>query len=159
MLYKHGEAANYSGVVTSEYRAWTSMRARCLKPDHPDYGDYGGRGITICERWDIYENFLADMERKPSSKHSLGRRDNDGNYSKENCRWELQVDQIRNRRSTKTVVVCGRAIPIATALEKIGMAATRNNIERVVWRLANGWSDDDAVGQPAQAKTSPRRRS
>jgi hypothetical protein len=74
------------------------MRARCRNPKHPGWERYGGRGITICERWDIYENFLADMGRRPGPEYSIDRIDNDGNYEPGNCRWTTIFVQLRHRK-------------------------------------------------------------
>jgi hypothetical protein len=92
---KHGESTRTSR--TPEYLAWQNMRARCLRPRHPSYKYYGGRGITICERWDIFANFLTDMGRRPGPGYSIDRIDNDGPYSPGNCRWTTQDVQNRHR--------------------------------------------------------------
>jgi hypothetical protein len=74
------------------------MRRRCRAKNRWSYKYYGGRGIKICERWSSYENFLADMGRKPSPAHSLDRINNDGDYEPGNCQWATSVQQVRNRR-------------------------------------------------------------
>jgi hypothetical protein len=79
------------------------MIARCKRRTHASYANYGGRGICVCERWLRYENFLADMGRRPSSQHSLDRIDVDGNYMPSNCRWATKKEQRANQRARKRV--------------------------------------------------------
>lgn len=87
---------------SSEYYAWQHIKDRCYNLKNKRYKDYGGRGITVCDRWkDSFENFLADMGPKPSNKHSIDRIDNDGNYEPKNCKWSTATEQARNQRNQR----------------------------------------------------------
>jgi hypothetical protein len=94
----HGEAA--VGHETREYITWKSMIDRCSRQNNKSFKYYGGRGIKVCERWHKFENFLADMGRRPPG-HSIERVDNDGNYEPINCKWIPQSDQAKNTRKTR----------------------------------------------------------
>lgn len=84
---------------TPEYRAWVGMLRRCTDSRDVGYKNYGGRGITVCERWENFDNFLNDMGRKPSARHTLDRKNNDGNYEPSNCRWATRKQQAGNKRN------------------------------------------------------------
>ena len=93
----HGRWNQTHGMHSSpEYNCWAGVKQRCLNPKNHRYNEYGGRGITICERWMKFENFLADMGRRPKGT-SLDRIDNDGNYELSNCKWSTAKEQINNR--------------------------------------------------------------
>lgn len=92
---------------TKEYRAWSSMIHRCCNPKNPSYFRYGGRGITVCEEWKQYDNFLKDMGKSPTSNHSLDRIDNNKGYFKENCRWATVEEQNNNTRQTRYITYNG----------------------------------------------------
>lgn len=95
----HGESRN--GKTTPEYRAYHNMTSRCTLKTNPAWERYGGRGITVCDRWlHSYKNFLEDMGRKPSQRHSMERKDNSKGYSPENCEWATLKQQANNKRNT-----------------------------------------------------------
>lgn len=99
--FKHGCARK--GIRrTTEYMIWASMIGRCVNLKNKRYGDYGGRGINVCERWlNSFELFLEDMRERPTAKHTIDRINNDGNYEPGNCRWTTNVIQNRNKRLYK----------------------------------------------------------
>lgn len=127
----HGATAG--GRPPREYYIWQNMRSRCRNPRNQVYAYYGGRGITICDRWfDSFEAFMADMGPRPSRKHSVERNDNDGPYSPENCRWATKKEQARNTRKTRIIWVRGEPRVLAEIAETTGIceAAIRNRVER-----------------------------
>ena len=94
---QHGH--NRIGKMTKLYRAWKFMKQRCNNPNHPKYPGWGGRGISVCDRWsDSFINFMEDMGEPPTPQHSLGRIDNNGNYEPGNVRWETPAQQAQSRR-------------------------------------------------------------
>ena len=98
---KRGDAiAKHRMIKTGVYKSWISLRRRCNSPTYSNYHNYGGRGITVCERWNKFENFYADMGDRPEGA-SIDRINNDGNYEPNNCRWATHSQQMKNRRSCK----------------------------------------------------------
>lgn len=96
----HGDASG--GKVSTEYRSWASAINRCSNPENNAWADYGGRGITVCERWrSSFPAFLEDMGRKPTPRHSIDRVDSDKGYEPGNCRWATKKEQANNRRPAR----------------------------------------------------------
>ena len=99
LRFRHGQAK----PMTTEYRCWASIIHRCTNSNATAYPKYGARGIKVCKQWrDSFEAFFADMGRKPSSKHSIDRINNDGDYEPGNCRWATSSQQALNKRKRKT---------------------------------------------------------
>lgn len=133
---------------TSEYRAWQCMRLRCFNPENEAYPDYGGRGITVCDRWkDDFLAFLADMGPKPGPEYELDRIDNDGNYEPGNCRWATRSENDRNRRSNRWVEFKGERCLLIELCEQFEI-----RYDTVTWRLDGGWGLEKALTTPARVK-------
>ena len=96
------------------------MRQRCSNSNNKDWNHYGGRGITVCERWLSFENFLADMGPKPPGL-SLERIDNDGNYEPGNCKWATNLEQMRNRRCSIYLTISGERLPLIEWARRYGV--------------------------------------
>jgi hypothetical protein len=110
------------GKRTPEYVSWLNMRQRCTDPKVPCYERYGGRGISVCERWmDSFPAFLEDMGKKPGRGYSIERSDNDGNYEPGNCVWATPTQQRRNMSTNRMVVVGGAEVCLAEACEQAGL--------------------------------------
>ena len=108
----HGEVKQVNGkrVASPEYRSWQMMKNRCLNPKAEDWEYYGGRGIRICKRWRDFDCFLEDMGRRPSTTHTLERKNTDGAYCKSNCKWATRQAQARNRNYAKLSMPLARTI-------------------------------------------------
>ena len=130
------------------YKTWECMLQRCRNLKAPNYHDYGGRGITVCERWHKFENFHEDMDPRPDGR-SLDRINNDGNYEFDNCRWATAREQSNNRRNT--VMINGE--PLAVVARRHGMSPNLlyNRYVRLGWTLDRALNTP--VGKPCSKST------
>lgn len=147
----HGQG--HPKARTSEYRTWEGLQQRCCNPSYHSFANYGGRGITVCDRWrngeggiGPFECFIADMGMKPSALHSIDRVDVDGHYSPENCRWATPKQQSRNRRDCHYVECAGRRMALIEACEVSGVKYTL-----VQQRIARGETFSEAISRPSRS--------
>lgn len=132
----------HGDTESTEYKSWCGMIERCYNPNHKKFYLWGGRGISVCGRWrHSYENFLADVGRKPSPSHSIDRYPNtDGNYEPGNTRWANPKEQARNRRRQRFVTCDGITLTASEWAEKKGI-----DVRRLIERLNRGWSPESAL--------------
>lgn len=126
-------------MLSPTYTVWHGMRQRVNNPKYALFKDYGGRGITVCERWGKFENFLADMGEKPEGM-SLERIDNDQGYNPDNCKWATRIEQANNKRNSVFVEYNGERMTCAQWSKRLGYEP-----HLISWRLRNGWSAHDAI--------------
>lgn len=136
---KHGHAHIHRR--SAEYKIWMAMLHRCQDTDNPDYG---GRGISVCDRWRDFSNFYADMGKRPRRTDTIERENNDGNYELRNCIWATRKTQSRNRRSNRIVEYRGRKMTLKEASEVAGLPYLP------VWLriVRRGWSVHRALTEP-----------
>jgi hypothetical protein len=122
------------------------MKARCLNPNNPAYQNYGGRGITVCERWLDFKNFLEDMGERPSETQ-LERINNNGNYEPSNCRWASPKENSRNRRNSRYLTIDEETKPVIEWAEMAGIARSTMNS-----RAKNECSKEELLKPPRSGK-------
>lgn len=139
-----GEARRLHPV---EYRHWRSMKTRCLNPKSDSWKYYGQKGIGICERWNSFAAFIADMGPMPTELHQIDRIDNGLDYCKENCRWASPKEQCNNRSSNTRLTLFGETKTLQQWCDITGIKS-----DLASQRISRGWNAGDAVTLP------PRRR-
>lgn len=146
---KHGDAVR--GHRAREYNLWVGMRFRCNNKKCSIYKHYGGKGIRVCARWnnkeDGYQNFLADMGRAPTAKHSIDRKDSLGDYGPQNCRWATAREQARNTATNRALTYCGKTMCIADWADEMKIPA-----QRISCRLHRGLSVKEALFSGTKAR-------
>lgn len=148
--YLHGESVSMDN--TPEYQAYLKAKQRCNGTYDKAYKDYGGRGIEF--RFESYAEFLTEVGRKPTPKHSLDRKDNEGHYEKGNIRWATQLEQARNKRNSRIFTSKGITQAVEVWAEQIGVTgkAIRSRIDKF------GWCVDCAVSLPPRDERCPHRQ-
>lgn len=141
-----GRANRTHGAIdTPEYVAWRNMRRRCLDEDDASYAHYGERGITVCDRWLDFENFIADMGPKPGKEYTLDRIDVNKGYEPGNCRWTTQKVQQRNRRWHRLLEYKGETKCMGEWAEIADISLP------VLWqRINRGWPVEQAMTTPSR---------
>lgn len=138
---KHG------GHSTLTYSRWKSMRQRCTDPSHKSYTQYGGAGITVCDRWQDFAHSLSDMGECPPSM-TLDRIENSIGYQPGNCRWASKADQNKNRSNIVMLTYQGETKSVTEWATQFGMRQAN-----LTMRLRLGWSIERALTQPLKART------
>lgn len=144
--YRHGDA-EFKVIPIGDKRtrtSWVSMRQRCNNPKDPSYGRYGGRGITVCDRWSNFSMFLADMGKRPEGT-SLDRIDINGDYEPSNCRWATIKEQANNTSANVTIEYSGVSLSVALWAEILGL-----NRGTLAYRKYAGWSAYESLTKPSQ---------
>lgn len=127
------------------FNSWASMIQRCQDLNCPNYPQYGGAGVRVCERWQVFQAFLDDMGERPAGT-SIDRIDNDGGYSPENCRWATRTEQARNRRYVHLLTFEGRTLSLSEWAREIGVP--RHTLRYRLHHL--GWTVERAFTTPLQ---------
>ena len=131
-----------------EYHSWQAMLQRCRNPNAHAYKDYGGRGISVCDKWTSFEGFYEDMGDRPDGK-SLDRIDNEGDYCAENCRWSTRSEQARNTRSNRVIELNGTEKLLIEWVEETGLS-----FSCIEHRLRNGWSVSKTLTTPSLRRSA-----
>jgi len=147
--FKHGHHPRTG--ASPEYAVWRSMKRRVLNPKCEHFDRYGGRGIKCCDRWlNSFEDFFADMGKRPSLLHSIDRINNDGDYEPNNCRWATKKQQARSRCSSRYIEYNGETKTLAEWAEGANMDL------RALWqRLKRGWSMEKSLTTSLDRKKQP----
>lgn len=147
---KYEHAIIHGGYKSQEYSSWKAMKSRCYNEKHEEYSNYGGRGIKVCDRWlgvNGFALFLEDMGKRPTSKHTIERKDNNGMYEPDNCIWANRMEQARNKRTNNILEYKGIKLTVTDWAIKVGIKPVTLFI-----RLSRGWGVEKALETKTQFK-------
>lgn len=130
---------------TRVHNIWCGMLTRCSNPNIKAWGRYGGRGIKVCERWQVFENFLSDMGQPPTDSHTIERTNNDGDYEPGNCIWLELPKQAANTRRTRKFQYGDKYLTLQEIAERSGVSR-----DMLHWRLKRGFTLERAISQPSR---------
>jgi len=147
----HGQSKRK--MHTETYNTWAGMRKRCNTPSCMSYKYYGGKGIKVCDRWNNFKLFFEDMGEKPEGKYSLDRIDNNGGYSKDNCRWADAKTQCNNKRNNWMLTVDGVTQSLTSWAEHYNISPIT-----VRSRLKLGWNTIDALSRPVDKRKATKAK-
>lgn len=132
------------GKRKSEYMSWLAMKYRCYNKSHPHYSSYGGRGIKVCDRWrNNFDLFAHDMGNKKDKSYSVERKDNNKDYSPDNCRRATQKEQQNNTRNNRRITISGGSYALAQAADRFKV-----DYMLLYHRINRGWEPHKAVFTP-----------
>lgn len=156
--YQKDRAAEYQRThglsKTNEYDIYMKILHRCYNNNDKRWNRYGGRGIVVCDEWlgsKGFTNFISSMGNRPSKIHSVGRINNDGPYSPENCRWETQDEQSSNKENSVIYSHNGESRCLSQWAKALGMTSG------ALKKRVNKWGIHEAFSRPVQPKTGPRK--
>lgn len=138
-IRKHGRSQ------TGAYSSWKKMVARCVDSSNHAWKDYGGRGIQVCERWLVFENFYEDMGERPP-RMTIDRIDANGNYEPGNCRWATRTEQNRNKRNNVRLAYQGRTELLVDWAKELGVSH-----QVLEGRLRRGWTIEETLSTPVHS--------
>jgi hypothetical protein len=145
-MVKNRQKPTHGKARTKTYRGWLAMLMRCNNPNSTHYHNYGGRGITICDKWLKFEGFYEDMGEKPFKEATLDRIDNNGNYCKENCRWATRKQQCRNKRSNRIIEFNGKSQCLQDWADELGIN------KHILKERLNAWDVERAFTEKVHYK-------
>lgn len=138
----------YSMAYRSEYFSYCQMKARCINEKHPQYKNYGGRGVIVCERWmKSFISFIEDMGRKPDVGYSIERIEVNGNYEPLNCKWATTKEQSNNKRTSIFLEYNGIRLTLTQWADKLGI-----NRQTLHERLKRGYTTEQVLERAATKK-------